>query len=129
MSASQPREANEARTQPSSRSQSVRVSASGEGTGIARQERTGTRAGGKTRGNASERPRGYARFRTDPAYAEVWVRGSHRCNTPCILELEQGTYEVRLFNPVLKREVRQKVTVTAQNSADRPADVMVSGFR
>lgn len=73
--------------------------------------------------------RGYARFRTEPAYAEVWIAGARRCNTPCTLELAAGTYPVRLVNPTLKREVARTLVVAPVHTRERPAEVSVPGFR
>jgi tRNA A-37 threonylcarbamoyl transferase component Bud32 len=78
-----------------------------------------------------ERPagRGVALFRTDPAYAEVWIGGSHRCDTPCTLQLAAGSYSVRLVNPALKRQVTRRVAITGAHTREHPAVVEVSGFR
>lgn len=78
---------------------------------------------------ASPAGRGFARFRTEPAYAEVWIAGTRRCNTPCTVELPAGTYAVRLVNPTLHREAARTVVVTPEHTRERPADVAVPGFR
>lgn len=73
--------------------------------------------------------KGVVRFSTDPAYAEVWVDGIHRCNTPCAVELPVGAHRARLVNPTLRRELARAFKVSAQHSRERPLEVTVTGFR
>jgi len=70
-----------------------------------------------------------ALFHTEPAYAEVWIGSSHRCNTPCTLQLAAGSYTVRLVNPALGRQVSRRLVVTAAHTRERPALVEVRDFR
>jgi hypothetical protein len=70
-----------------------------------------------------------ARFRTQPAYAEVWIGGTRRCSTPCTLELAPGTYQVRLTNPTLGRTVVRTLVVRRGHTRERPALLSLSDFR
>jgi hypothetical protein len=75
------------------------------------------------------RPRGAIVFSTEPAYAEVWIGGRRRCNTPCTLELPAGPVNVTLRNPVLGREEKRVVKVRAGSSRKDPVRLHVEGFR
>jgi hypothetical protein len=67
-------------------------------------------------------------FSTEPAYAEVWIGGRRRCNTPCTLDLAAGPYTVTLKNPVLGREVRRPLRVRAGSTRKEPVRLHVDGF-